>query len=320
MSRLLASLLLASASAAAAPACATDADCSYNGVCAGGACACDPGWASNLDGANTLPLCSFLDFLPSPVSACGPACAFHGGPSSLDPSWTSWGMSVREEPGGVFHGFVAEMALECGLSAWTRGSQVVHATAPTPLGPFTRTSVVVAPWAHNPQVLRAPDGKYVLFTLGDGWAQNGPPLNCTGRPKDHGGAAARSARAAVTTGNCTPVPEPSNCSPGPCQRCNVTLHVADAPGAEGPWAPFPTAIIGLSAKDTIVRRAGPRCFLRARARARQQQLPCHATRARAYAPTRARSHTHTHAHTAVLPASRTTGTPRPWCCPTAPSR
>jgi hypothetical protein len=65
------------------------------------------------------------------------------------------------------------MANECGLSAWTKGSQVVHATAPTPLGPFTRApvaSVVVAPWAHNPQVIRAPEGKYVIFTLGDGWA------------------------------------------------------------------------------------------------------------------------------------------------------
>jgi hypothetical protein len=125
---------------------------------------------------------------------------------------------------------------------------------------------------------RAPDGKYVLFTLGDGWAQNGPPYNCTAAVvKDHGAAPARARGADV--GNCTPVAEPSNCDPAPCLRCNITLHVADAPGAQGPWTPYPTAIIGLSADDTIVR-SGARPGARPRARARTPRAdplpPCSA--------------------------------------------
>ncbi len=52
----------------------------------------------------------------------------------MDVNWTSWGMSVMPID-GTFHGFVAEMANECGLGAWTKGSQVVHVTASSPEGP-----------------------------------------------------------------------------------------------------------------------------------------------------------------------------------------
>jgi hypothetical protein len=250
-----ASALLACAAAASAapPPCASDADCSFNGVCAAGACACDPGWTSGVDGilgVSALPYCSFLDFAPSPVSACGPACAFHGGPSSVDTSWSSWGVSVIQV-GDTFHGYAAEMANECTLSAWTRGSQVVHVSAATPLGPFVRSpsaSVVVPPWSHNPQVIAA-DGQFVIFTLGDGWAQNGPPLNCSTADSRPPWESRGEARALV--GNCTPVAEPSNCVPGPCLSCNITLHVSATPDGAGPWTPVPSQIIGLSANDTI---------------------------------------------------------------------
>ena len=74
------------------PPCQTDEDCSLNGVCSGGKCKCDPGWTTlaNADG----PWCGFLDFLPSPTSVCGPACAFHGGVGGVDKLTTSWGGSV----------------------------------------------------------------------------------------------------------------------------------------------------------------------------------------------------------------------------------
>ena len=250
---------LALAAPGSAPACTSDADCSYNGVCAlaTGTCLCDAPWVSDLGTGDpqTLPGCSYLDFLPSPVSPCGPACAFHGGPSSLDTNWTSWGMSVLQVSPTEFHGFVAEMANGCGLSAWTRGSQVIHATAASPTGPFLRAAgpPVVPPWSHNPQHILAPDGTHVLFTLGDGWAQNGPPLNCSG------GAAAGLAGPAPPPhqpplrglGNCTVVAHPANCNPAPCWSCNITLHTsADVQGA-GPWTPHSTQIIGLSNSDNI---------------------------------------------------------------------
>ena len=254
---------LFSGAARALPACASDADCSFNGQCdtASGVCACDAPWVSDVDGAGTLPACGFLSFKPSPVSACGPACAFHGGPSSLDTAWTSWGMSVALL-NGSFHGFVAEMANGCGLSAWTKGSQVVHATADAPAGPYTRVAggLAVPPWSHNPQHITASDGTHVIFTLGDGWAQNGAPENCTKRGGGGGGGGAAAAAApfmeplsagARGLGNCTPLAAPANCNPNPCWACNITLHTSADIDAPGPWAPFATQIIGLSNFDNI---------------------------------------------------------------------
>lgn len=231
-----------------------------NGVCdtALGTCACDAGWTSGIDGVlgvSALPFCSFLDFAPSPASPCGPACAFHGGPSSLNTNWTSWGMSVVDV-GGTYHGFVAEMANECGLSAWTKGSQVVHVSAASPLGPFTRSpapdSVVVNPWSHNPEAIKAPDGTFVIFTLGDGWAQNGAPLNCThAAEKAQPPPQERTAPPLRGLGNCTRLAEPANCNPNPCWSCNITLHYSATPDAAGPWASHTTQLIGLSDFDNI---------------------------------------------------------------------
>lgn len=62
------------------PPCTTDEDCSLNGICTSGACRCDPGWTTlPSDG----PWCGFLDFLPSPITKCGPACTFHGGTHAI---------------------------------------------------------------------------------------------------------------------------------------------------------------------------------------------------------------------------------------------
>ena len=247
-----------SSSTSASPSCKSDLDCSLNGVCdlSSGACQCDSPWVSDLGTGDpqTLPGCSYLDFLPSPVSPCGPACAFHGGPSSLDVNWTSWGMSVLQVSPTEFHGFVAEMANECSLSAWTKGSQVIHTTASSPLGPFLRVAgaPVVPPWSHNPQHITAPDGTHVIYTLGDGWAQNGPPLNCS-----KGAAAPAAAAAPAPTaplrglGNCTVLAHPANCNPNPCWACNITLHTAADVNGAPPWTPHTAQIIGLSNFDNI---------------------------------------------------------------------
>ena len=278
--RPVATLAFITLACAGGPACTSDLDCSLNGVCdaGSGACACDAPWVSGLDGVtgvSELPYCSFLDFKPSPVSPCGPACVFHGGPSSLDTNWTSWGMSVIEV-GGAYHGFVAEMANECGLGAWTKGSQVVHTTSATPTGPFTRgpagSDIVVPAWAHNPAVIKSPDGAYVIFTLGDGWPQNGRPDNCTASGSAGGASVAAGggveaalvypfAREAAPTGkgplgrygNCSVMdPAPNSCDPNPCWTCRVTVHTASAPDAPGPWEPVPVVINYLSNYDNLL--------------------------------------------------------------------
>ncbi len=167
--------LLATMSAVAStvlPSCVSDLDCSLNGVCdrATGKCACDAPWTGGSTQPGVLPDCSLLSFRPSPVSECGPGCVFHG----VNSNWTSWGVSVSPSSTGVV-GYAAEMAFECGLSAWTKGSQVVRVVGSSAIGPFTRTDIVVPAWSHNPDAIHSIDGKTVIFTLGDGWEQNGQP-------------------------------------------------------------------------------------------------------------------------------------------------
>jgi len=69
---------------------------------------------------------------------------------------------------GVWHGYFTEIAgRSCGLSQWKNQSTVVHATAPTPAGPFTKQAVVVGHEAHNPQAVEIA-GQYYLFHIGSG--------------------------------------------------------------------------------------------------------------------------------------------------------
>ena len=52
------------------------------------------------------------------------------------------------------------------LSSWSTASYVVRAVASKPTGPFTAVQDVLPAFHHNPQVVRAPDGTFLLFTIG----------------------------------------------------------------------------------------------------------------------------------------------------------
>ena len=45
----------------------------------------------------------------------------------------------------------------CGMEAWTSNSEVVHAIATRPEGPYRRFATALPLWAHGPQVARGPD-------------------------------------------------------------------------------------------------------------------------------------------------------------------
>ena len=62
------------------------------------------------------------------------------------------------------------MANTCGVGSWIPNSMIRHATSTTPLGPFTPQEIVLAPYAHNPVPVRAPDGTYLIFKIGCGQA------------------------------------------------------------------------------------------------------------------------------------------------------
>ena len=111
---------------------------------ASGKCECYPGWRGDD--------CGTLDVVPGPVLAYAHS------------NLSSWGASVGFEPKDkLYHMFVAEVAGGCGMYTWARNEMIVHATSKSPTGPFQRQGVVGGPMWDNPQALRLPDGKWLLF-------------------------------------------------------------------------------------------------------------------------------------------------------------
>lgn len=52
------------------------------------------------------------------------------------------------------------------LSSWSTASYIVRAVAKNPAGPYTAVQDVLPAFHHNPQVVRHPDGTFLLFTIG----------------------------------------------------------------------------------------------------------------------------------------------------------
>ena len=85
---------------ALAAGCLNDTDCSLNGVCASGACACDPGWR----GAD-----------------CGALAVLDAEPGGfVEANFSSWGGSVVRDPddADLWHVFASRIGGHCGLGAW----------------------------------------------------------------------------------------------------------------------------------------------------------------------------------------------------------
>ena len=215
------------------PGAPLEAQCGGNGNCtAAGVCACRKPW--------TGPTCELLDFLPAAAStACGPACAYHGGTNGTDPSWTSWGgQVVQNAKDKLYYMAVSEFAGGCGLSTWRCNSQVALARAADPMGPFTKLGVAVDPWAHNAAIVALPDGGMAILSLGDGYScapgsLGKPTTNCTDGghcqggcvPPDTGGDSSDSSRLVGDT--------------GPTGDAVFRMHYAASPeeaSSKFPWA------------------------------------------------------------------------------------
>eukprot|EP01062_Namystynia_karyoxenos_P021972 TRINITY_DN183_c1_g1_i1.p1 TRINITY_DN183_c1_g1~~TRINITY_DN183_c1_g1_i1.p1 ORF type:complete len:423 (+),score=140.41 TRINITY_DN183_c1_g1_i1:65-1270(+) len=196
-------LAVAAAAAASAAACTSSLDCSLNGACTAGACACDAAWQG--------PRCDELAILlrdRSYVPAYG-----------VRPNVTSWGGGILRGADGVFHLFVSEMADGagnfCGLSRWTSHSRIVHATAADPMGVFVKRDVALPQQAHNAAPVRqrgSAAAPWYLFHIGS--ASGAPVSNCT--PSDA-------------------APPPA---PAAAEAVGSFAHVADSP--DGPWHPLPS--------------------------------------------------------------------------------
>ena len=162
--RLLA-LLWAAASASAPP-------CSLNGEQSGAACACDEGWEGSA--------CGQLALQPAPPLAqqVSPPAALAEDNAKAN---ATWGVSVIGPIGGVFHGYMTEIANHCLLGEYGIASQVAHLTSSSPLGPWTRRGVALEGFAHNPQAVLAPNGSVLLFHIGQQLAP-GCLADCRGTP------------------------------------------------------------------------------------------------------------------------------------------
>jgi hypothetical protein len=161
--RLLALLCLGIATFRAS-ACATDDDCSLNGICSPDqTCACDPGWRADD--------CSELDLQPvdrwtgyNHTNATSPDFYKQGAGNS------SWGGHVIQDPVDkkLFHLITSQMSHGCGLSGWRPFSTIIRAESRVgPRGPYLWTEDLFGPFHHNPTTMWSPaDKKYVLYFIG----------------------------------------------------------------------------------------------------------------------------------------------------------
>ena len=79
---------------------------------------------------------------------------------------TTWGAgTLGHRVGGLMHMYAAEMVGECGITTWQTNSQVVHYTADTPTGPWTRQDVVLPVWGHCPSAALTPNNTVVMWAF-----------------------------------------------------------------------------------------------------------------------------------------------------------
>lgn len=86
-----------------------------------------------------------------------------------------WCNSPLEDAQGRTHVFFSRWPAAKGMGGWINASEIAHAVAPSPEGPYEVTGTVLAPrgsgyWdgttCHNPHVV-AVEGRYALFYLGN---------------------------------------------------------------------------------------------------------------------------------------------------------
>ena len=143
------------ASCEAVVSCSNATDCSLLGDCINAVCECIPGW--------TGQSCTELDLLPAPRNA-----------GLRQKNSSNWCGTIHPDTSGLWHMWSSDMH-GCGLNIWLSGSQIIHAVASSPIGPYSPIGVAVHAEAHNPQLVRAPDGSFLLMD-----SYGGPDAGCPG--------------------------------------------------------------------------------------------------------------------------------------------
>ena len=93
----------------------------------------------------------------------------------IDPDFFIWGGSMVQDEDGICHLFYSRWPKELGHNAWVTHSEIAHATATDPLGPYSHVDIALPArgktlWdglcTHNPTV-HAFEGKYYLYYMGN---------------------------------------------------------------------------------------------------------------------------------------------------------
>jgi hypothetical protein len=86
-----------------------------------------------------------------------------------------WGTSPIVAPDGRIHVFFSRWDAKKGMGGWINGSEIAHAVADKPEGPYSEIETILAPrgvgffdgtTCHNPHIQYV-DGKYCLFYIGN---------------------------------------------------------------------------------------------------------------------------------------------------------
>eukprot|EP00980_Cylindrotheca_fusiformis_P004356 scaffold925_cov129-Cylindrotheca_fusiformis.AAC.9 len=204
--------------------CRDDSDCSFNGKCShvDGRCQCFPAWKG--------AVCGELDVRPVDRKRLGFRQVDEHGQNTS----SSWGAPILwDEVSKKWHGFASEIQDGCGINAWETNSRIVHIEGNSPYGPFLKTHVLFSAFAHEPSVVRGPNGEWVM--LFSSYHYNA------------------SALADVVCGNCKGGVTPEISSQCPYQLGTpASLHhrfrqmQSVAPSPNGPWS-TPVEIPQLSA-------------------------------------------------------------------------
>ena len=140
------------------------ADC--DGEFTGGVTLCSAASSVSPFAAAAAPLAPSSASSAAPAPYIVPALPAPAANGFHNASLWSWGGGVLRSDDGAYHLFASAFANGCGLGAWGSNSIAIHAVAASPLGPFAFVERALPNYHHNVQPVRAPDGTFLIFSIG----------------------------------------------------------------------------------------------------------------------------------------------------------
>lgn len=118
-----------------------------------------------------------------------------------DDHYFIWGGSLVKDDTGLYHLYYSRWEKKYGFGSWVTHSEIAHATASTPFGPFTHKDVALPPrdsvmWdgksTHNPTIHKLGSKYYLYYTGNTGDRKCTQGLNFTHRNNQRIGVAVAS--------------------------------------------------------------------------------------------------------------------------------